>query len=99
MLDILKQRQNNVLERLKTYPELKLLQSVNGECDLLCWFEVPHLEDLDALLGEISAIDGIEAARSMVVDKPLATKIDRRSYTGTDQTAVDAKAISRGEAG
>ena len=96
MLDILKQRQNHVLERLKTYPELKLLQSVNGECDLLCWFEVPQLEDLDALLGEISAIDGIEAARSMVV---LATKIDRRAYTGTGQTAVDAKAISRGEAG
>ena len=62
----------------------------------MCWFEVPQLEDLDALLGEITAIDGIEAARSMVV---LATKIDRRSHTGMGQNAVDARAISRGEAG
>ena len=96
MLDIAKQRQNSILERLRRLPELKLLQSVNGECDLLCWLEVPQLEDFDALLGEITAIEGIKAARSMVV---LATKIDRRSYSVMSQTAGDARSISRGEAG
>jgi DNA-binding Lrp family transcriptional regulator len=96
MLGIAKQKQNSIFEHLKRFPELKLLQSVNGECDLLCWFEVPQLEDIDALLEEITAIDGIEAARCMVV---LATKIDRRSRSEMGQTAVDARSISRGEAG
>ena len=96
MLDISKQKQNRILEYLQRYPELKLLQSMNGECDLLCWFEVPHLEDIDALLEEVTAIDGVGAARSMVV---LATKIDRRSHTEMRPAARDARAISRGEAG
>jgi DNA-binding Lrp family transcriptional regulator len=96
MLDIAKQRQNSILERLRRLLELKLLQSVNGECDLLCWVEVPQLEDIDALLEEITAIEGIKAARLMV---ELATKIDRRSYSEMSQTAGEARSISRGEAG
>ena len=94
MLDIVKQKQPEILQNLKKYPEMKLVWAMNGECDLYCHVELPQLEDLDALLEEVTAIGGITSARSMVV---LATKLDRQHHTWTGPSRADTIAISRGE--
>ncbi|TAJ29338.1 Lrp/AsnC family transcriptional regulator [Bosea sp. (in: a-proteobacteria)] len=96
MLIIVKQKQTSIVEQLKRFPEIKLCQAVNGECDILCEVEVPHLEDLEALLIEISEIGGITNARTMIV---TALKFDRRMNAAGSQAAVHAAAFSRGEAG
>lgn len=96
MLTVIKQKQNLIVEQLKRLPEVKLCHIINGECDLLCFVEIPHLEDLDALLIEISGISGVNAARAMVV---MATKFDRRTSEVVGQAALHAAAFSRGEAG
>ena len=95
MLDIVKQKQREILRKLKTYPELKLVWAMNGGCDLYCQAELPQLEDLDALLEEITAIQGITSAQSMIV---LSTKLDRQYHTWTGLSSADTMAISRGEA-
>lgn len=95
-LTVLKQRQSNIVEQLKRLPEVKLCQTVNGACDLVCQIEVPQLEDLEALIVEISSINGVNGARSMIV---TAIKFDRRLNALASPTSIQAAGVSRGEAG
>jgi DNA-binding Lrp family transcriptional regulator len=96
MLDIAKLKQASIVRQLSTFPEIKTLHVVNGECDLLCFVEIPQLEDLEALSQDLSAIQGVENVRSMII---LSTKIEHRANSEPSRATSQAAAISRGEMG
>ena len=96
MLDIAKGKQSAIIRQLTSYPEVKALHVVNGECDLLCFVEIPQLEDLEALTQEISAMPGVENARTIII---LSTKLDHRANSDPGRASSQAAAISRGEVG
>ena len=76
LLSIVQKEQRHVIERLKTFREIKLCMTINGEFDLMLSIEAPHNEDIDAVIDEIVVIPGVERAKSMFV---LSTKFDRRT--------------------
>ncbi|GAA6210120.1 Lrp/AsnC family transcriptional regulator [Cognatishimia sp. WU-CL00825] len=63
-----------IITRLKSYPEIKLCLSVNGEFDLLLSAEAPRIEDLDIMVDEIGAIPGVNRTKTSVV---FGRRIDR----------------------
>ncbi|MFT4068215.1 Lrp/AsnC family transcriptional regulator [Paraburkholderia sp.] len=96
MIALSNSKMKDVVDRLRTLPEIKLCQSIDGDFNLVCQLEVPRVEDLDALLDEVAEIPGIEKIRSWVI---LATRFDRRGRTEDDESARHAFPIGRGEAG
>jgi DNA-binding Lrp family transcriptional regulator len=96
MLNVSKQKQGMIVRQLEGYPEIRTIHVVNGECDLLCFAEVPQLEDLEALVEELSGIQGIENVRPMII---LSTKIEYRAVPNASRAISQAAGISRGEAG
>jgi DNA-binding Lrp family transcriptional regulator len=74
-LGLTQRHQQKVIDRLRSYPEIKSCWSTSGEYDLFLIVEAPRLENIDELLDEISAIPGIEKNRSSIV---LRSKFDRR---------------------
>lgn len=77
MLALAQRQQKAVVEKLASFPEVKLCLTISGDYDLFLIVEAPRLEDLDALLDEIQALPGVERSRSSVV---LTTKFDRRAF-------------------
>jgi DNA-binding Lrp family transcriptional regulator len=84
----------SVLARLNMFPEIKLCQFISGDFDLCCRVAVPHVEDLGAVLEEVSEIPGVERVRSWIV---LSTTFDRMD--GDLASRAGRAAISDGEAG
>jgi DNA-binding Lrp family transcriptional regulator len=74
-LRALRHKQPAIVDQLKRMPEVKVYQAVSGDHDLLCLVEVRSLEEMDALLVEISSVAGVEKAGFAVV---VSTKFDRR---------------------
>lgn len=68
--------QRDVLRRLTRMPELLQLASVSGEFDYIALLRAPSATRLDALLDEISQIDGVVKTTTSVV---LALRIDRNA--------------------
>lgn len=64
----------SVATALKRLPGVRRLQSVSGPCDMVAAVEAPNVSALDALIGEIGDVAGVERASSAIV---LATKFDR----------------------
>ena len=87
MLSVNQQKSREVVDRLNTFPEIKLALAVSGEHDLFLSVEAPRLEDLDALLDEIAVIPGVERTKSWIV---LARKFDRRYHEIMQQVAEAA---------
>ncbi|MGI9379034.1 MAG: Lrp/AsnC family transcriptional regulator [Methyloligellaceae bacterium] len=75
MLSVRQQNNRQLVERLATYPEIKICLAVSGQYDLFLEVATPLLEDLDSLLDEIADIPGVERSRSVIV---LAKKFDRK---------------------
>lgn len=65
---------NDIVNSLKRFPEIKTCHVVTGEADLVCTCEAPQLEDIDALVTELSGERGVRSIRSSVI---MATRIDR----------------------
>lgn len=63
-----------IIQRLETYPEIKLCLSVNGEFDLMLSVEAPRIEDLDVLVDELGQIPGVNRTKTHVV---FGRRIDR----------------------
>ena len=63
-----------VAEALKRLSGVRRLQSVSGPCDMVAAIEAPNVSALDALIGEIAGLAGVERAGSAIV---LATRFDR----------------------
>jgi DNA-binding Lrp family transcriptional regulator len=63
-----------VATALKRLPGVRRLQSVSGPCDMVAAVEAQNVSAMDALIGEIADLAGVERASSAIV---MATKFDR----------------------
>ena len=59
---------------LRRIAEVRSLHSVSGAFDLLAVVAAPSIQQLDALIDRIGALDGVERTTSAIV---LSTRIDR----------------------
>jgi DNA-binding Lrp family transcriptional regulator len=64
----------DVVKRLSKMPEIKLVCSVSGEFDYVCWLRAESPNVLDGLLDEIGDIDGVTKTHTSVV---LAERVNR----------------------
>lgn len=85
-IDLLQKQTSQVIGSLGGFPEIVACHSIDGPSDIVCWVEVPQLEDLDALLSEISQIRSVEHVTSQVI---LATKFDRSTSALTRRNGRD----------
>jgi DNA-binding Lrp family transcriptional regulator len=76
LISLAQRQQRSVVERLSKMPEVRVCMTISGECDLFLIVETPRLEDLDAVIDEITSGPGVERCRSYVV---LAKKFDWRA--------------------
>ena len=65
---------DRVVRDLKALAQVRTLHSVSGSFDMIVIVESPSISDLDALLDEIGAMDGVERTLSSII---LSTRIDR----------------------
>lgn len=59
---------------LREIPSVRTLHSVSGNFDMIVIVDAPSIRDLDALLDQIGAMDGVERTLSSII---LSTRIDR----------------------
>lgn len=64
----------HVLKQLKQMPEVQTLWSVSGEYDYLALLRAMSAQQLDLLLDQIGALDGVIRTKTSII---LAKKIDR----------------------
>ncbi|KQZ96065.1 AsnC family transcriptional regulator [Mesorhizobium sp. Root157] len=65
---------DKVVRSLKALSSVRTLHSVSGSFDMIVIVESPSISDLDGLLDEIGALEGVERTLSSIV---LSTRIDR----------------------
>lgn len=65
---------DKVVRALQASPQVRTLHSVSGNFDMIVIVEAPSIRDLDTLLDEIGAMDGVERTSSSII---LSTRIDR----------------------
>lgn len=63
-----------VTSALKRMGGVRTLQSVSGPFDMVAAVEAPSVSEMDALIDEIGALNGVERTNSSIV---LSTKFDR----------------------
>lgn len=55
---------DQVIRRLRGYPEIESLYSTHGDVDLVAELRTPDLAGLDSLLGRIRRVDGVLNSRT-----------------------------------
>lgn len=75
MLTVEQRRGKQVVDRLNSFPAIKVCLAINGSFDYFLSVEQPTLEELDELLDQIGDIPGVERSTSWIV---LSRKFDRR---------------------
>lgn len=65
---------DKVVRSLQALPPVRTLHSVSGNFDMIVIVDAPSIKDLDTLLDEIGAMDGVERTSSSII---LSTRIDR----------------------
>lgn len=63
-----------VTTALKKMPSVRRLQSVSGAFDMIAFLEARGVADMDAVIDQIGALEGVERTNSSIV---LSTKFDR----------------------
>ncbi|WP_454020842.1 Lrp/AsnC family transcriptional regulator [Azospirillum sp. Marseille-Q6669] len=63
-----------VVQALKRIPEVRALHAISGAHDLIAVVRTGTMEEMDALIDRIGAIDGIERTTSSII---MATKFER----------------------
>ena len=63
-----------VTSALRRLAGVRTLQSVSGPYDMVAAVQAPSVRDMDALIDEIGAVDGVERTNAAIV---LSTKFDR----------------------
>ena len=62
--------ERNIVSELKSIPEIKDVDELYGEWDIITKASVARIEDLDALLSEkMRKIDGVTLTSTMIVAK------------------------------
>lgn len=59
---------------LRKIPWVRTLHSVSGQFDMIVIVEAPSIQELDRLLDEIGALEGVERTMSSII---LSTRIER----------------------
>jgi DNA-binding Lrp family transcriptional regulator len=65
---------DKVVRGLRALPSVRTLHSVSGNFDMIVVVEAPAIRDLDLLLDQIGAMEGVERTLSSIL---LSTRIDR----------------------
>ncbi|RWD39772.1 MAG: Lrp/AsnC family transcriptional regulator [Mesorhizobium sp.] len=65
---------DKVVRSLQALSPVRTLHSVSGNFDMIVIVDAPSIKDLDTLLDEIGAMDGVERTSSSII---LSTRIDR----------------------
>ena len=65
---------DKVVRALQALRSVRTLHSVSGNFDMIVIVDAPSIRDLDALLDQIGAMDGVERTSSSII---LSTRIDR----------------------
>jgi DNA-binding Lrp family transcriptional regulator len=65
---------DKVVAGLRALPSVETLHSVSGNFDMIVIVESPSISDLDALIDQIGAMEGVERTLSSII---LSTRIDR----------------------
>ncbi|MCD7058727.1 Lrp/AsnC family transcriptional regulator [Pelagibacterium xiamenense] len=63
-----------VVKALEAIMDVKTVHSVSGSFDMIVIVEAPSVAELDAVIDEIGALEGVERTMSSIV---LSTRIDR----------------------
>ena len=65
---------DKVVRSLQALAPVRTLHSVSGNFDMIVVVEAPAIRDLDLLLDQIGAMEGVERTSSSII---LSTRIDR----------------------
>ncbi|TPL82719.1 Lrp/AsnC family transcriptional regulator [Mesorhizobium sp. B2-3-14] len=65
---------DKVVRSLQALPPVRTLHSVSGSFDMIVIVDAPSIRDLDTLLDQIGAMEGVERTSSSII---LSTRIDR----------------------
>jgi DNA-binding Lrp family transcriptional regulator len=65
---------DKVVRNLRALAPVRTLHSVSGNFDMIVIIDAPSIKDLDALLDQIGAMEGVERTSSSII---LSTRIDR----------------------
>ncbi|RUZ73873.1 Lrp/AsnC family transcriptional regulator [Mesorhizobium sp. M7A.F.Ca.US.006.01.1.1] len=65
---------DKVVRGLRALTTVRTLHSVSGNFDMIVIVDAPSIRDLDMLLDQIGAMDGVERTLSSII---LSTRIDR----------------------
>lgn len=85
LLEIKQQETRKILHELSQYSEIRVCLSINGEYDLFVSVEAPRIEDLDIVIDEVGAINGVIRTKTFVV---FGRRFDRR-YKETVQRITE----------
>ncbi|RWN23731.1 MAG: Lrp/AsnC family transcriptional regulator [Mesorhizobium sp.] len=65
---------DKVVRGLRALTTVRTLHSISGNFDMIVIVDAPSIRDLDMLLDQIGAMDGVERTLSSII---LSTRIDR----------------------
>ncbi|EXL10513.1 Lrp/AsnC family transcriptional regulator [Aquamicrobium defluvii] len=74
LLTVTPKQSDKVVRDLRARTAVRALHSVSGSFDMIVVVESPSISDLDALLDDIGAMDGVERTLSSII---LSTRIER----------------------
>jgi DNA-binding Lrp family transcriptional regulator len=74
LIEVAPKRSRTVTRQLERRTEVQRLQSVSGNVDLVAEVSAASVADLDAIIDDIGAIDGVERTTSLIV---LSTRFVR----------------------
>jgi DNA-binding Lrp family transcriptional regulator len=75
-LEVEPAQSRSLVHALSGYPEIQECMTVSGRHTLMCFVTAPCAEDIDALVDELVALDGVRQTEVMIV---LCTKFDRHA--------------------
>ncbi|MBZ9737920.1 MULTISPECIES: Lrp/AsnC family transcriptional regulator [unclassified Mesorhizobium] len=74
LLTVTPKLSDTVVRALRALPPVRTLHSVSGNFDMIVIVDAPSIRDLDMLLDQIGAMEGVERTASSII---LSTRIDR----------------------
>ncbi|WP_127754494.1 Lrp/AsnC family transcriptional regulator [Devosia sp. 1566] len=90
MVSIVQKRQKDVLDNLKSLPEVVSCFTITGDYDLVVMVQAPRVEDIDAVLDEVLSFSGVERCRSWII---LGKHFQRGAALGIEPTSVGRVAV------
>jgi DNA-binding Lrp family transcriptional regulator len=93
-LDIVRSKQSKLIDDLRNFPEIKSCFVVTGICDLICQCEAPQLEDIEALVAELSTNSAVNRIDSSLV---MSAKFRRDSGAMANSARLMTGSASRPE--